>query len=152
LGRNSLNHCFEGNWKQTPAGKRLCFALGAALIVLVSSWIDVTRAAGKDKQCGFENAACLIDLNRAGCAELTLIPGIGPCLAEAIVQYRDIQGPFVRVSDLDRIKGLGPKKTGEIARWAFIEAPGAGAGFQTPCSPRPFREEEKSGESDADPR
>ena len=50
-----------------------------------------------------------IDLNTATKAELMLLPGIGPAYAERIILSREDQGPFERVEDLDRVKGIGPK-------------------------------------------
>jgi len=49
-----------------------------------------------------------IDLNRAGSAELTDLPGIGPALAERIVKFRGERGGFRSVDDLRDIPGIGP--------------------------------------------
>jgi competence protein ComEA len=48
-----------------------------------------------------------IDLNRATATELEALPGIGPALAERIVQYRAARGPFARVEDLADVPGIG---------------------------------------------
>jgi uncharacterized protein len=50
-----------------------------------------------------------VDANTASPALLRYVAGIGPKLAEAIVAYRDTQGPFPNRSGLRRVKGLGPK-------------------------------------------
>lgn len=50
-----------------------------------------------------------LDVNRAGVDELTLIPGIGPKLAERIVEERARRGRFERLEDLRAVRGLGPK-------------------------------------------
>ena len=50
-----------------------------------------------------------IDLNRATQAELELLPGIGPSLAQRILDYRAEHGAFKRIEDLDEVKGIGPK-------------------------------------------
>jgi DNA uptake protein ComE-like DNA-binding protein len=44
-----------------------------------------------------------IDINGASAAELSLLPGIGPKLADAIVADRQSNGPFKLVEDLDRV-------------------------------------------------
>ncbi len=39
-----------------------------------------------------------------------MLPGIGPSLAQKIVDYRDQHGPFQRVEDLLDVPGIGPAK------------------------------------------
>lgn len=49
-----------------------------------------------------------VDLNRATAADLDGLPGIGPVLAQRIVDYRLQQGPFTSVDQLDDVPGIGP--------------------------------------------
>lgn len=51
-----------------------------------------------------------VDVNRAGVGELDGLPGVGPATAAAIVNDRDLNGPFVAVEDLERVPGIGPAK------------------------------------------
>jgi len=51
-----------------------------------------------------------LDLNRASAVELERLPGVGPGLAQRIVQYREQQGRFADPSELRKIGGIGPKK------------------------------------------
>ena len=51
----------------------------------------------------------VLDLNRAGAAELDALPGIGPVLARRIVEYRREHGPFRRVEELRAVRGVGPR-------------------------------------------
>ncbi len=55
-------------------------------------------------------APAVIDINRASAADFARLPGVGPKLAQQIVDYRTKQGPFRRVEDLMIIKGMGSKK------------------------------------------
>ncbi len=48
-----------------------------------------------------------VDLNTAGKAELETLPGIGPALAQRILEDRRAHGPYKRLEDLDRVKGIG---------------------------------------------
>ncbi len=50
-----------------------------------------------------------ININTATVEELVKLNRIGPKYAERIVQYREANGPFVRVEDIVMVKGIGPK-------------------------------------------
>ena len=50
-----------------------------------------------------------VNLNTATAAELELLPGIGPALAQRIVADREYRGPFRSLNDLDRVSGIGPR-------------------------------------------
>jgi competence protein ComEA len=51
-----------------------------------------------------------IDLNLATTVELTRVPGIGPALARRIVDAREAGGPFARVDELGRVRGMSARK------------------------------------------
>jgi competence ComEA-like helix-hairpin-helix protein len=51
-----------------------------------------------------------VDVNTAGAAELERLPGIGPALAQRIVEWRAANGPFRAVDDLQRVPGIGAAK------------------------------------------
>lgn len=75
---------------------------------------DRTTATGEPGEPGEPGAAPVpgtrrIDINTASAAELGLLPGIGPKLAERIIEDRARRGPFESVDALDRVKGIGPR-------------------------------------------
>lgn len=55
-----------------------------------------------------------VNINTAGISELERLPGIGPALAKAIIEYRDANGRFQSVADVQRVKGIGKKKYAKI--------------------------------------
>jgi len=62
-----------------------------------------------------------IDINRAPAHELALLPGVGPVLAERIVDDRTRNGDFISVDDLRRVYGIGPKKLDEFSRLCVVD-------------------------------
>ena len=61
----------------------------------------------------------LLDLNRATLADLELLPGVGPRLAERIAAARGERGGrFGSLADLQAVSGIGPAKLERIGRVA----------------------------------
>lgn len=57
-----------------------------------------------------------IDINSATADQLDAVPGIGPVMAEAIVAYREENGKFASVEDLQgKVKGVGEKTLEKIS-------------------------------------
>jgi competence protein ComEA len=51
----------------------------------------------------------LLDINSASQEELETLPGIGPVTAMAIIAYRQENGPFATIEDIQSVSGIGPK-------------------------------------------
>ena len=56
----------------------------------------------------------LVQINEDESATIQLLPDIGPSLAGRIIEHRKEYGAFQQSSDLERIKGIGPKKASGI--------------------------------------
>ncbi|MBV8170806.1 MAG: ComEA family DNA-binding protein [Candidatus Eremiobacteraeota bacterium] len=56
-----------------------------------------------------------LDVNTASAEELVQLPGVGPSLAQRIVDYRQQNGPFQTVDDLQNVPGIGPSKFDRLA-------------------------------------
>lgn len=62
-----------------------------------------------------------INLNTAGAPELALLPGIGPKRAGQIIACREERGPFARVEDLCRIRGIGRATVSALAPYVTLK-------------------------------
>ena len=51
----------------------------------------------------------LVNINTAGIAELTTLPGIGEARAAVIIEYRETHGGFARIEDIMKVSGIKDK-------------------------------------------
>ena len=65
--------------------------------------------------------AASINLNTAAASELQRLPRIGPKMAARIIAYREAHGPFRRVQDLVRVRGIGQKTLAQLTPYLVIE-------------------------------
>lgn len=62
-----------------------------------------------------------IDLNRAETWLLDALPGIGPGRAEAIIEFRNQNGPFHRIEDLLNVEGIGESSLDRMRDFITVE-------------------------------
>jgi competence protein ComEA len=73
-----------------------------------------TAVAGGPTTGGAASTGGLIDLNAAAAADLDGLPGIGPVLAQRIVDWRTENGRFASVDQLREVTGIGESKFGDL--------------------------------------
>jgi competence protein ComEA len=76
--------------------------------VLVPARAEVVLGTGSRAEPLDLSAGAPIDINSASQAELESLPGIGPVIAQAILAYRNDNGPFNDVAELENVPGIGP--------------------------------------------
>jgi competence protein ComEA len=55
-----------------------------------------------------------ININRAAAVDFDTLPGIGPVLAQRIMNYRKANGPFTSIEDLQKVSGIGISKFADL--------------------------------------
>jgi competence protein ComEA len=72
-------------------------------------------AGGSDGGSGSGGgAAGPVNLNTASLVQLQTLPGVGPVLAQRIVEYRTAHGGFHTVSDLRQVSGIGDTRFAQL--------------------------------------
>jgi len=62
----------------------------------------------------------LININTADAATLETLPKIGPTMAQRIVEYRQANGPFQTIADIQKVPGIGPSIFEAIAPYITV--------------------------------
>ncbi|MDZ4754855.1 MAG: helix-hairpin-helix domain-containing protein [Phycisphaerae bacterium] len=106
------------NTRPSPAGPHTSGRAG--IIVLALATVVLAAIAWRAMPRGAEAAGEIltgrqINVNRATRDELSLLPSIGPALADRIIEDRVARGPFVSLDDLGRVRGVGPATIAAIA-------------------------------------
>lgn len=115
---------------QLPVGSRVADAVEAAGGALDSADLDRVNLAAvlrdgdqvhvpaRDEQVMLptpSGGTALVYINRATLEELMTLPGIGPALAQRILDHRAVIGAFSTIDDLDAVSGVGPALLERIA-------------------------------------
>lgn len=83
------------------------------------------------------SVAAPLDINTATAAELaTVMQNVGPKKAEAIVAWREQNGPFKSVDELEKVPGIGPKIVEANRDRLTVDTPAASA-TPAPAMPAP---------------
>lgn len=81
---------------------------------------DAVQKIDSKRNSPNEHKSKIININTATVAELDALPGIGPAIANRIVEYRQVQ-PFTKVEDIMLVKGIGKKKFAKMRELITVE-------------------------------
>jgi len=76
---------------------------------------DPGPADGNSGAGGGSSSSGVVSLNSATLAELETLPGVGPVLAQHIIDWRTQHGRFTAVTQLQQVSGIGPSKYAALA-------------------------------------
>ncbi len=70
--------------------------------------------------------ASAVNLNTATPVELEALPGVGPAMAQRIVEYRQQHGGFKKIEELMNVRGIGEASFLKLKALVTVSAPRAG--------------------------
>ncbi|MCX6812356.1 MAG: helix-hairpin-helix domain-containing protein [Candidatus Berkelbacteria bacterium] len=70
---------------------------------------DTTGSSSSPNSVATSTPTGKININTATASQLDALPGIGPTYAARIVDYRNQHGAFKSISEIQNVKGIGPK-------------------------------------------
>ena len=99
-------------------------------------WLDELLADGTGGSAEPEPARPVLTsplpVNTCSVDSLTLLPGVGPVLAERIAGDRAAAGPYRRPGDLRRVRGIGPVLAARLAPLLDFGAAADSCGMHDP--------------------
>jgi competence protein ComEA len=102
----------------------VCFSV-CLVIGVIGAMASPVLAAGSAGTDGSSGKQVVIDLNKATEMELTKVRGIGPALAKRIVDFRKEHGPFGKVDDILKVRGIGEKSLAKLKPHLKVTKKGA---------------------------
>jgi len=98
----------EPGWYEVPKGSLVIEGIrkaGGALPQANLGVLDLSSSLENEEEIWVHGE--MIDINRASPEQLVYLPGIGPVLAQRIVDYRKEKGSFSDLSQLKEVSGIG---------------------------------------------
>lgn len=83
--------------------------------------IHVPLSGGSQTALATPGGGSLVYINTAPLEALDTLPGVGPSLAQAIIDYRENNGAFASLEELDDVSGIGPALLEQIAELISFE-------------------------------
>lgn len=74
----------------------------------------ITKNNGNNENNNTDKEDKKVNINTANQSELDELPGIGPSTAQKIIEYREKNGNFEKIEDIQNVKGIGDAKFEEI--------------------------------------
>lgn len=83
--------------------------VGAGQPAIISA-PDLATNAGN----GLGVATDKVNINTADAPALQVLPGVGPAMAQRIIEYRETNGPFTTIEEITNVSGIGPTRLEQL--------------------------------------
>lgn len=77
----------------------------------------IVQAVNEDKKGGNGK----VNINTATQSELENLPGVGEAIANRIIEYRQQNGKFNKIEDLQNVKGIGDAKFNNMKEYVIVQ-------------------------------
>ena len=85
------------------------FRTAAVALLVIACSAPALMHAQSVPSAALPDKTAVVNINTASAAEFEALPGIGPKMAQRIVEYREKNGAFKKLEDLMNVKGIGEK-------------------------------------------
>ncbi|HEX9617646.1 MAG TPA: helix-hairpin-helix domain-containing protein [Anaerolineales bacterium] len=84
---------------------------------------ETTSPGGEELPEPAESPSWPVNINTASQADLESLPGIGPVIAQRIITFRQENGPFTRIEELQDVSGIGPATYAKVKDLITVAGP-----------------------------
>ena len=94
------------------------FVIAICIVVMAADWVlSLARRERRieiDRSLHRRTVELTVDLNQATWPELTLLPQISETMARRIVEFREREGRFEALDELQQVPGIGPRTLEQV--------------------------------------
>ena len=96
-------------------------SIQAEALPLRQAGVDTSLGRLPERQSVTVADVAHVDINRGSTEDLQHVPGIGPVLAERVIRYRQENGNFSSIRDIQNVKGIGVKRFARLEPYIRID-------------------------------
>jgi competence protein ComEA len=89
--------------------------------IVAGTWAPPAEFSEPETVAALADESPRLDINAASLGQLERFPGVGFIVAQSIVAYREVNGPFTSLDQLQEIPGISPETIDELKRRLVVE-------------------------------